>query len=351
MAELRDFDHIALHLVRVLHTVITERSVSRAALRLGRSQPAISAQLRQLRELTGDPLLVRAGQGMAPTARALELADAAADLLQQADRLFDRRHRGPGFDPATGTAVVRLAATDYLDPLFLPTLVGRLRAAAPGLAVELVALSGDFDYRRRLAAGDVDLVIGNWQRPPEELHLARLLDDEVVCLVADDHPAARAVAEPRGRGWSVERYLQSEHVAPTPLHPGAPGVIDEGLQALGLQRRIVVRASHFGLIPLMVARSLLVLTTGRLFCSRYEGRLPVRIVPCPVDLPPLTYYLLWHDLTHHAPMQRWLREQVKAVAEGLPRTPGAGALPRTGPARRGRPARRAGLAVAAAGER
>lgn len=317
MAETRDFDHIDLHLVRVLHTVITERSVSRAAARLGRTQPAVSAQLRRLRELTGDPLLVRAGQGMAPTERALQLAGPAAELLRSADRLFDARHRGPSFDPSTSTAVVRIAASDYLDPVFLPELVARLRRAAPSLGIELVPLSGDFDYRRRLAAGDVDLVIGNWLQPPGELHLARLLDDEVVCLVGERHPAVRAATVRGAGGWTAERYLACDHVAPTPLHPGAPGVIDEVLKVRGLARRIAVRASHFGLIPLMVARSLLVLTTGRLFCSRYLGRLPLRVVPCPLDLPPLTYYLLWHDLAHHAPLQRWLREEAKAAAAGL----------------------------------
>jgi DNA-binding transcriptional LysR family regulator len=94
-------------------------------------------------------------------------------------------------------------------------------------------------------------------------------------------------------------------------------VIDEHLRHAGVQRRIVVRASHFSLIPLMVAGSLLVLTTGRLFCSRYVGTLPVKIVRCPVAFPPLTYYQLWHELTHAAPSMRWFREQVREVARGL----------------------------------
>ncbi len=79
----------------------------------------------------------------------------------------------------------------------------------------------------------------------------------------------------------------------------------------------MVRSAHFSLIPLMVAQSLLVLTTGRLFCSRYVDALPVRIVRCPVAFPPLTYYQLWHDLTHASPAVRWLREQVKDVARNL----------------------------------
>jgi DNA-binding transcriptional LysR family regulator len=309
-----DFDHIDLHLIRVLHTLITERSVSRAALRLQTSQPAVSAQLRRLRSLTGDALLVRAGQGMTPTERALQLAGPAAAVLQQAGAMFTRPDAGTTFDPRTSTAMVRVAASDYLDPLFLPDLVAHLKREAPGISIELLPLSGEFDYRRSLAAGEIDLVIGNWLEPPGELHLARLFSDEIVCLVADRHPVARSAGT---RAWNTARYLACEHVAPTPLHPGARGVIDEHLTAQGLERRITVRSCHFSLIPLMVARSLLVLTTGRLFCSRYTDTLPVRVVRCPVEFPPLTYYQLWHDVTNGAATMRWFREQVRRVAHEI----------------------------------
>lgn len=312
------FDTIDLHLIRVLHTVIHERSVSRAALKLASTQPAVSAQLKRLRALTGDPLLVRAGQQMQPTETALQLLDPAARMLQDAERLFSRHGRllrqGP-FDAAGSEALFRVAASDYLDPFFLPRLVSHIKQAAPGVRLELMPLTREYDYRRHLAAGDVDLVIGNWLEPPEELHLGRLLSDEVVCLVAQDHPSAGVNGK---KGWTVQRYLDQEHVAPTPMSPGALGVIDEHLRNSGVQRRIMVRASHFSLIPLMVAGSLLVLTTGKLFCSRYVGTLPVKVVRCPVVFPPLTYYQLWHELTHAAPSMRWFREQVREVARTLP---------------------------------
>jgi DNA-binding transcriptional LysR family regulator len=315
-----EFDKIELHLIRVLHTLITERSVSRAALRLQSSQPAVSAQLKRLRELTGDPLLVRAGNGMTPTAVALQLLAPAANLLNEADRLFSRRSRRVGFDPQASTATFRIAASDFIDPGFLPGLVLHLKRLAPQVKIEFQPLSSHFDYRQALAQGEVDLVIGNWLTPPDELHLGRLLSDEVVCLVAEDHPVVRAAA---GRGWTVEKYLACEHVAPMPNYPGARGVIDDHLAKLGLPRDIAVRSGHFALIPPMVAGSLLVLTTGRLFCSRYVGVLPVRIVRCPVVFPPLAYYQLWHDLTHESASIRWLREQVREVARGLVARPRA----------------------------
>jgi DNA-binding transcriptional LysR family regulator len=304
--------NIDLHLVRVLHTVIAERSVSRAALRLHTTQPVVSAQLKRLRALTGDPLLVRSGHGLAPTDAALQMLAPAERLLHEADQLFAAKLRHAPFAPAASEMTFRIAASDYLDPLFLPGLVVRLQQAAPGVQIEMHPLSAEFDYRRKLAAGEVDLVVGNWLQPPEELHLGRLMADEVVCLVAADHPAAR-----NPRGWTVERYLGAEHVAPTALHAGARGVIDEHLQAQGLQRRIGVRAAHFSLIPLMVARSWLVLTTGRQFCTRYLDALPLQIVRCPVAFPALNYYQLWHERTHASGALKWLREQVRDVAREL----------------------------------
>ena len=319
MAQRLDFDKIELYLIRVLKTLITERSVSRAAMRLQSTQPAVSAQLKRLRALTGDPLLVRAGNAMAPTETALRLLEPATRLLQDADRLFSPRAHQRGFDALTSNATFRIAASDYLDPLFLPELVAHLKRVAPGVRLELRSLSGEFDYRRGLAAAEVDLVIGNWLKPPEELHLGRLMTDEIVCLVAEDHPVAHVAAT---RAWSPERYLGCEHVAPMPLHAGvhgaAPGVIDEHLASIGVKREVMVRSAHFSLIPLMVAQTLLVLTTGRLFCSRYVDALPVRIVRCPVPFPPLTYYQLWHELTHASTSGRWLREQVRDVARSLP---------------------------------
>lgn len=301
------FDKIDLHLIRVLHTVLTERSVSRAAVRLGMHQPAVSASLKRLREFARDPLLVRAGGGLVPTEAGLRMIEPSASILRGAEMLFaDAR----GFDPAHAEHLFRIAASDYLDSQFLPRLVGQLKAQAPLCGIELLPLSRDAHYRDQLAQGRVDVVIGNWSTPPDDLHLGALFDDEVVSLVSEQHPAAR-------RGWSRQDWLEADHIAPGATHPGAKGVIDEHLDTLGLQRRISVRVAHFGLIPAMVASSLLVLTTGRAYCERFVGRLPVRILACPVPFPRMRYYQLWHARSHGSAAGKWLRARVKAVAAGL----------------------------------
>ncbi|MDF1486635.1 LysR family transcriptional regulator [Ramlibacter sp. H39-3-26] len=301
------FDKIDLHLIRVLHTVLTERSVSRAAVRLGMHQPAVSAALKRLRDLADDPLLVRSGSGMVPTDAGLRMVEPAASILRAAEVLFtDAR----GFDPRTAANTFRIAASDYLDPLFLPQLVAQIKTQAPLARIEILPLSPDAHYHAQLAQGDVDVVIGNWPAPPDDLHMGRLFGDEVVCLVRADHPAVK-------RGWDRAAWLDAEHIAPTPTHPGARGVIDDYLGSVGLQRNIAARCAHFGLIPAMVASSLLVLTTGRQYCERFVEQLPLAILVPPVEFPRLMYYQLWHERTHTSAAVIWLRERVKSVAASL----------------------------------
>jgi len=301
------FDKIDLHLIRVLHTVLTERSVSRAALKLGMYQPAVSAALKRLRDLAGDPLLVRSGASMVPTEAGLRMVAPAADILRSAEVLFSDAR---AFDPATARHTFSLAASDYLDPAFLPQLVTQIKAQAPGCQIEIHPLSADADYRTHLAQGHYEVVIGNWPKPPDDLHLGRLFGDEVVCLVAKHHPAAR-------RGWDQAAWLAAEHIAPTPTHPGGRGFIDDHLAAQGLARNITARCPHFALIPAMVAGSLLVLTTGRQYCERFTASLPVLVLACPVVFPRMMYYQLWHERTHASKAGRWLREQIKQVASSL----------------------------------
>ncbi len=300
-------DKIDLQLIRVLHTVLTERSVSRAAIRLGMHPPAVSAALKRLRDIAGDPLLVRGGAGMVPTDVGLRMIEPSASILRAAEVLFDDAR---SFEPASARTTFRIAASDYLDPEFLPRLLAQIKALAPLAEIEVQALSASFDYRARLAQGEIDVVVGNWAAPPQDLHLARLIDDEVVCLVSRKHPAVR-------RGWDQAAWLEAEHIAPGATYPGAKGVIDEHLASLGLQRHIVARCAYFGLIPAMVSSSLLVLTTGRQYCSRFVGSLPVAIVECPLQFPPMRYYQLWHERSHASAANRWLRERVKEVALSL----------------------------------
>jgi DNA-binding transcriptional LysR family regulator len=231
--------------------------------------------------------------------------------LQSAETLFTPER---GFDPALAHETFRIAASDTLDPLFLPAVMARIKSLAPGCRVEVHALSAQAQYSQDLGQGLIDVVIGNWAQPSEALHRAELFKDEVMCLVSSKHPAVR-------RGWTPEDWLACEHIAPMPAYPGWRGVIDEHLDRLNLSRNIAARCAYFGLMPRMVASSLLVLTTGRHYCQRFlEGagaQQGLALLPCPVPFPPMVYYQLWHERSHASAAAKWLREQVKMSALNL----------------------------------
>lgn len=301
------FNKIDLHLIRVLYTVLSERSVSKAATKLGMYQPAVSACLKRLRDVSGDPLLVRSGLGLVPTEVALRMVEPAGDILRAAETLFAEARV---FQPSTTTTTFKIAASDYLDPFFLPQVVALAKLRAPHCHIEIYPLSAAFDYRSQLAHGGIDVVLGNWTKPPDDLHLGRLFEDEVVCLVSSKHPAIK-------RGWDINAWLQADHVAPSAIYLGAKGVIDDHLESLGLARNITTRCPYFGLIPEIVASTLLVLTTGRQYCERFVHKLPVEIVSCPVKFPQMYYYQLWHERTHTAKSSVWLRDIIKLIAADL----------------------------------
>jgi DNA-binding transcriptional LysR family regulator len=272
----------------------------------------VSVALKRLRELTGDPILVRSGTGMVPTDVGLQMLAPVSQILQAAEGLFSPARV---FEPADARETFRIAASDTLDPLFLPSVMARVKSLAPGCWVEVHALSAQAQYAHDLGQGLIDVVIGNWAQPSEELHRAQLFEDDVMCLVSSKHPAVR-------RGWTQDDWLACEHIAPTSAYPGWRGVIDEHLDRLNLSRHITARCAHFGLMPRMVASSLLVLTTGRQYCQRFlqgpDAQRGLSLLPCPVAFPKMVYYQLWHERSHASASARWLREQVKISAAQLP---------------------------------
>jgi DNA-binding transcriptional LysR family regulator len=299
----RTLQQIDLYLLTVLHHLLSDRNLSRVAVRLDTNQPAMSAALKRLRELTGDELLVKFGRDMVLTEFAQGLQAPLASILVQSERLFRGQET---FDPKATERVFRIATSDYLDPMFIPRLVVELKSAAPKARIEIRSLNIEIDHREQLGNGTLDLVISNSLLPPEDMHRGVLLTDEIVCLVAKDHPLTH--------DNSIARYLASEHVAPMATAHGTSGLVDDHLANQGLSRSVGVYCPYFSLIPAMVADSELVLTTGLRFCSRFVGQLPLQIVPCPVPFPAMTYYTLWHGRVHHSDAHRWLRNLVKQVA-------------------------------------
>ncbi|MDQ7956812.1 MAG: LysR substrate-binding domain-containing protein [Rhodocyclaceae bacterium] len=304
----RNQDLVDVHLLRVLTTLVTEHSVSRAAVRMNQTQPAISAALRRMRDAFGDPILVRERGGMVATPRARELRDAAREVLGQIDRML----AGPeDFTPATSTLTFSVATPDYLAASFMADVVARFRAEAPQARLVIHPLTAGYDYEEALAQGALDIVIGNWPQPPERMHLALLVEDDLVCLMNPRHP----LAEPGA--MTLSRYLAAAHVVPTPFAMSHRAVVDSHLAGLRQARDARVSVPYYGMAPYLVARSDLVFTTARHFAEQFTGALPVVSVPAPEGFPRMRFYQLWHERSQHQAAHRWLRGLLSAVGPQL----------------------------------
>jgi DNA-binding transcriptional LysR family regulator len=303
--------NLDLHLIRILYLLLVEKNVSRVALKLNQPQPSISASLRKLRELTGDPLLVRGARGMVPTQHGESLLKPAKRILDEAESLFVRK---APFVPEQATRTFHIAAPDYLDARFLPNVVALLRRGSPGSKVVIHALGPGLDYLRMMSDGEMDLVIANWDEPPAHLHMSKLFEDPIICTMRADSPYAKRTAPD---AMTLEDYLDLPHVAPTQMLPGYHGVIDAWLERHGLQRRVAVESPYFGVIPYMLTQSDLVLTTGRQFIRAFEKTLPLKSFTLPLKFPPMRFYQLWHQRVHQSTEHKWLRDQVSSAARAL----------------------------------
>ncbi len=303
--------HLDLHLIRILYLLLVEKNVSRVALKLNQPQPSISASLRKLRELTGDPLLVRGARGMVPTQHGESLLKPAKRILDETENLFVKK---TPFVPQQEARTFHIAAPDYLDSQFLPNIVALLRRGSPLSKVVIHSLGPGIDYVRLLSDGGMDLVIANWDEPPQHLHISKLFEDPIICTMRADSPYAMRTDS---KAMTLADYLSLPHVAPSQILPGYHGVIDSYLARQNLQRNVMVESAYFGLIPYMLTQTDLVLTTGSQFVRFYEKSLPLKSFTVPVKFPPMRFYQLWHERVHQAPEHKWLRDQVSAVAKAL----------------------------------
>ena len=303
--------HLDLHLIRILYLLLVEKNVSRVALKLNQPQPSISASLRKLRELTGDPLLVRGARGMVPTQHGESLLNPAKKILDQTESLFIKK---TPFVAQEEARTFHIAAPDYLDSQFLPNVVAMLRRGSPKSRVVIHNLGPGIDHVRLLSDGDMDLVIANWDEPPAHLHISKLFEDPIICTMRAESAYAKRTASD---AMTVEDYLSLPHVAPSQMMPGYHGVIDAFLEKQNMQRNVVVESAYFGLIPYMLTQTDLVLTTGRQFMRFYEKTLPLKSFTVPLKFPPMRFYQLWHQRVHQAPEHKWLRDQVSAAAKAL----------------------------------
>jgi DNA-binding transcriptional LysR family regulator len=288
-----------LNLLVTLDALLTEGSVARAARRLRLSPSAMSRALARLRETTGDPLLVRAGRGLVPTPRAIELRERVSQLVQDAEAVLR---------PAETLRLTQLVRTFTLRTSegfaenFGPALIARIGAEAPG--VRLCFVQKPDKDSTPLRDGIVDLetgVVGKTTAP--ELRVQALFRDRFVGVVGMAHPLSQGEITPA-------RYAAGRHICVS-RQGLRRGPIDEALSALGLEREIATIVGGFS-TALALARAADLIASVP---ARHTGNLRAGMhsFPLPVATPEITVSLLWHPRQDADPAHRWLRGHVKAV--------------------------------------
>ncbi|GAA3532432.1 LysR family transcriptional regulator [Amycolatopsis ultiminotia] len=295
-----------LDLLRVLDVLLQEGSVTRAAERLGSSPAAVSRTLARLRRAAGDPLLVRAGQGLVLTPRALEPKDEVAALVHRAERIL---RPGPGFAPAELRRTFTVQAADLVVGGLAAPLTARVLAEAP--QVNVVFLPESVEESGALRDGRADLELGAAGHRDTETLTEPLLALPIVGVARRGHPLFDGPID-------AQRFAAAGHIGVS-RRGKRHGPIDSALARLGLTRRVpVVVPGHPSALALAAGSELVTLAVAG-WLGPLMDSLGLRTFPIPLELPPIELGLAWHPRTAADPAQRWFREHVKAaVREAVP---------------------------------
>ncbi len=290
-----------LNALVALDMMLTERSVTAAAKRLGVTQSAMSHTLKRLRDTLGDPLFVSARSGLVPTARAIELSGPLRRALVDLGAAVSV---GAPFDPRASTKKFVLATADYGELVAVPRLLAAVRAEAPGVRIEVQRLGGD--GVARLEAGTVDVIAGLPIPPVANLRRTALTNDRFVVLARRGHPGIR-------RALTLKSYVALPHLLIAPA--GAPGgIVDDWLAKRGLERQVVLRVPQFASAPFVVASSDLLLTAPEGLAIWARPFLDLVELAPPMAIPPIRSYATWHERSQDDPAQRWFRANVVRAA-------------------------------------
>ncbi|MDN0076613.1 LysR family transcriptional regulator [Crenobacter sp. SG2303] len=292
-----------LNLLVSLDVLLAEGNVTRAAKRLGLSQPALSAQLKQLRNSFDDPLLIPSSRGMTLTSRAEALREPLREALAQIQALTAGART---FDPASTGQTFRIVASDAIHHAASALLAARLGNRAPGCRIALLPYDGA-RTQEQMATGEIDLWLGAQSSMPPNLRARTLYEEHFLCVMRRDHPLA-------ARPLDLDRFCALEHVLVSPTGGGFHGIVDESLAAMGRSRRVTVSLNSFLLVPAVIAESELVATVPSRLARAWAQQLDVLAPPC--EIADFTIMMGWHSRAHADPAQVWLRQQLMDLLIG-----------------------------------
>ncbi|KEY60993.1 LysR family transcriptional regulator [Serratia sp. DD3] len=292
-----DTRKLDLNLLLTLETLLAEQNVTKAAMRLHLSQPAVSAQLNRLRQIFKDPLLIPGRRGMTPTAKALELI---APLREALEKIRYTMQSLEDFNPESASLTATLACTDYVQAAVVMPLVLTLQNMAPGVRIAVRNYDPN-QLEQQLMEGTVDAVIATPDKVQTNLRVHHLFYETYVLIGRLGHPDLNDT-------MTMNDFAKQQHIIVSTSGGGFTTPVDTVLAASGFQRKVVMSAASFLTIPGIVSRSDLVALVPRRLIQ--ESFTPLRVVELPWLKEDFEVSLIWHERSHGHIGYRWLRDLI-----------------------------------------
>ena len=296
-----DIRSLDLNLLVVFDAMLKHKNVTKAAVAIKLSQPAMSAAIARLRAIFDDPLFVRTGAGMVPTPKAQALSPSIRLVLQtiQTEILLPRN-----FDPSRSDRTFTLVTPDIAEVNFLPLLLLKLAEKSPYINLKTLAMPREV-AADSLETGSADMAIGYFP----DLHRAgffqqKLITSSHVCLVQKKHPDV-------GEKLSMTQFIEASHVVVKP--DGREHVFEQFLQSKGIKRRVVVELSHFMSLLPIIETSNFIATVPKDLANFFVRHGEVRYVPTPMKSPTIDVHLFWHQRFHKDSAHIWLRDVINQL--------------------------------------
>lgn len=299
---------VDLNLLVYLDILLEEKNVTKAAGKLGITQPAMSNGLKRLRELFGDPLLIRTSSGMTPTERAEELRPVIREALGIIEQTIQPQE---AFDASKSDRIFRIMTSDYAESTLIPRLLFKIQQTAPSIRLDILTPS-DVAFND-VEQGKVDMAINRFDQMPNSFHQQTVWYDNFSCLMHRDNPALKE--------FNLESYISVPHIWVSKtgmgkgvgINPGDAqrfGRIDEALNQYGLQRNITVFTRHYQVAVQLARQQNLIATLPTRLALLQKDDKELVIKKPPFAIAPFELKMAWSPLLQHNHAHRWFRQLV-----------------------------------------
>ena len=293
-----------LNLIAIFDMIMTEGSMTKAAHRLALTQSAVSNAVARMRLIWKDPLFIRDGRGIKPSAKAqtmwLEIQGPLAAI---------RASTAPAhFDPSTSVQKFRLAVSDYISNALWPMLRQYMETHAPGVSLYAVPYTSQSAHKQ-LSENEIDMAFGALSPMGAEIRLEHVFSEGWVCAMRHDHALARG-------SLALDDFLAAEHLLVS-LSGNPVGAIDAALERIGARRRVAVTLNNFGGVPslLLSSKLICVLPAGVIRTHALKSEIHTSAVP--FDIPPFHCQMAWHARNDRDAGHRWMRALVTQMCDAI----------------------------------